>query len=303
MLRHLGYAALAISIDAPTSRTCRLQNVSPARLRRLIASNLDGLLRVLEFNVREGIFLYRISSGIVPFASHPINAIPWWDEFSAQLDELADFVKRHGMRVSMHPGQYTVLNSRQAHITAASLREVEWHVKFLDCLQADGSSKVVVHVGGGYGNKRLSLDRFVSVANCLPENVRRRLAVENDERVFTVEDVLDIAGRTHLPVVFDWLHHKTNPGRRANVTELLSECFNTWQSVHGLPKVHFSSQRQGGRAGEHADWINAAEFAAFLRITPRQAFDCMLEAKCKELALLRLRNALSDSGLGEGSAA
>lgn len=303
MLRYLGYVAIALSIDATTNRTCRLRNATPARLRQIIQSNLRDLYRVLQFNRQNSIFLYRISSQVIPFASHPVNRIPWWDEYSELFAKMADFIARNRMRVSMHPGHFTVLNSPNPQIVAVSIRELRWHVKFLERLRTDRASKIVIHIGGAYGDKDRAADRFVSVVNRLEESLRGRLILENDERAFTVEDVLNVAQRSGLPVVFDWLHHNANPGRDQDISKLLAECFNTWSAADGLPKVHFSSQAINGRVGRHADWVNADEFEAFLRIAPKDDFDCMLEAKCKDLALFRLRRDLNQRGILERPAA
>jgi UV DNA damage endonuclease len=299
MLRYLGYVAIALSLDASTNRTCRLRNATPERLRWLIDQNLRDLLRVLEFNLQHDIFLYRISSQVIPFASHPVNQIPWWEEYAGLFLRLSDFIGRHHLRVSMHPGHFTVLNAPDREILAASIKEIEWHVRFMECLGTDATNKIVVHIGGAYRGKREAVDRFVGVVGDLPESWQRRLIVENDERIFSVGDVLDIAGRTGLPVVFDWLHHQANRSGEGDVTTLVRQCFDTWQAADGLPKVHFSSQAKGGRVGQHADWVDAQEFERFLRLAPAREFDCMLEAKGKERALFRLRDWLRGRDLGE----
>ena len=118
MLRHLGYVAIARSIDAPTNRTCRLANATPGRLRQLIAVNLGNLERVLAYNVSIDVSFYRISSDVIPFASHPVNRLRWWDEFGEALERLGDVIRRHSMRVSMHPGQFAVLNSLTPAVVA-----------------------------------------------------------------------------------------------------------------------------------------------------------------------------------------
>lgn len=163
MLRHLGYVAIALSIDATTNRTCRLRNATPETLRRLIRSNLEGLRKVLQFNRRHGIYLYRISSQIIPFASHPVNRIAWWDEQADLFAELGELIAANGFRVSMHPGQFTVLNSPRREVVEASLLELQWHVRFLDSLDTDSGNKIVLHVGSAHGGKAEAADRFVAI--------------------------------------------------------------------------------------------------------------------------------------------
>jgi UV DNA damage endonuclease len=302
MLRRLGYVAVCLSIDAPTNRTCRLRSATPERLRELIQTNLSNLIEVLEFNARHGILMYRLSSDIIPFASHPINELAWWDEFRDLLDASAALIRRHGMRVSMHPGQYTVLNSTNPEVVEAAIADLAWHTRLLDALDVDQSCKIVLHVGGAVGGKEVAMRRFVDVASQLPEGVLRRLIVENDDRVFDTEDALAVAHDVGIPVVFDWLHHKALPGgsrRRTRITELMSRCFATWRPADGIPKVHMSSQARPGRRGAHAQWVSLTDFRAFLEDAPDHPFDAMLECKAKDLALFRLRRQLARIGIVE----
>ena len=291
MYRHLGYVGSALSLDVSSSRTCRLRSATPDRLRQLIDSNLAGLRRILEFNVQQGICFYRISSRLIPFASHPVNRLSWWEEFATQLNELGRFIARHGLRVSMHPGQFTVLNTPDQAVLQASLREVAWHVRLLDSLGTSRSSKIILHGGGLYGEKRQAIDRLARVVRSLPDHWQARLAIENDERLFSPVDVLELARLTGLPAVFDWLHARCNDGGQA-IDATFRACLGTWRPEDGLAEVHFSSQLAGGRPGQHAEWIDPLDFADFVRRTRDCSFDCMLEAKRRDLALLRLRREL-----------
>ena len=150
-----------------------------------------------------------------------------------------------------------------------------------------------------YGDKRAAMDRFVMTVAHLPEQVRRRLVIENDEHVYTAAEVLELSGRTGLPVVFDWLHHRANPGETTDTRALLAACFQTWRPADGIPKVHLSSQLPGGRTGAHADWVEPGDAEALLAAVPPCPFDCMLEAKNKDRALLRLRAELQRRGIVE----
>jgi UV DNA damage endonuclease len=303
MLRHLGYVVVALSLgDVSTAQTCRLANATPARLRALIDANLHNLERVLAFNAAHDVRLYRISSDVVPFASHAVNRLRWWQTFAARLQRIGGFVRQHGMRVSMHPGQFTVLNSVNPHVVAASVLELRWHARFLDALGAAASSKIVIHIGGMVDGPEAAMERFVRVVRTLPPEVRRRLIIENDERLFTAEHVLAVSRTTGLPVVFDWLHHRANPGSTRTPHEtarLVAACFDTWLPGDGVPKIHLSSQARGGRPGYHADWVRTTDFLDFLAVAPACPFDCMIEAKKKDLALFRLRRELRRAGVVE----
>jgi UV DNA damage endonuclease len=299
MLARLGFVASVLSEDLSTSRTCRLRNATDDRIRELIVANLAAFDRVTSFLERQRIFLYRISSNLIRFASHRVNTVRWWDDYADTLGRIGARLRALGVRVSTHPGQYTVLNSQRTAIVEAAVAELIYHARLLDALGTDTSSKIVVHIGGLYGaSERLAMDRFTATAKALPEMVRRRLVVENDDRLFDADEALQVSRATGIPVVFDWLHHQANPCRRA-ITQVLSEIFQTWTVADGLPKVHLSSQAKGAPAGAHAGFVDVQDVIAFLELAPPAPFDCMLEAKEKDRALLKLRDELSARGIVE----
>lgn len=203
----------------------------------------------------------------------------------------------------MHPGQFTVLNSVSPAVVRASVLELVWHARFLDALGTDAASKIVIHVGGMADGPEAAMERFVRVAGTLPQAVRRRLIVENDERLFTAEQVLSVSRATLLPVAFDWLHHRANPGSArtaATAARAVAACFDTWRADDGIPKIHLSSQARGARRGRHGDWVRPSDLLSFLAVAPPRPFDCMIEAKKKDLALFRLRRQLALAGVVEG---
>lgn len=292
VLRRLGYACLCLSLPGSSPRGTVLRNATAERLRALISENLSRLRAVLEFNEDNGLLLFRVSSDVVPFGSHEVNRVAWWDEFAPDLARIGAFARARGMRLSMHPGQYTVLSARDPGVLAASVRDLSYHARFLDALGLDASHKIVVHVGGAYGDKPSALRRWAAAYAELPPPVRARLVLENDERLFGAEDVLSLSAKTGVPVVLDVFHHRVHAAG-ADLPQLLARAFATWRPERdGLPKVHFSTQAEDQRPGAHADYVDAEEFRAFLHVAPDVPFDCMLEAKAKERAVFRLRREL-----------
>jgi UV DNA damage endonuclease len=299
MLARLGFVASVLSEGISTSRTCRLRNATDERIRELIAENLSALDGVISFLERHRIRLYRISSNLVPFASHRVNTVRWWDEYADALNRLGARIRQAGVRVSTHPGQYTVLNSPHPEIVAAARAELVYHALLLDRLGVGPDCKIVVHVGGRYGGSEgEAMQRFITAVTELPHEVRRRLVVENDDRLFDAVAVLAVGRRSGLPVVFDWLHHRANPCRRP-IEGVLAEIFATWAAADGRPKVHLSSQAADGPPGAHAEFVDAEDMMDFLQAAPGLQFDCMLEAKQKDRALLRLRQQLAARGIVE----
>ncbi|HEY7065633.1 MAG TPA: UV DNA damage repair endonuclease UvsE [Chloroflexota bacterium] len=295
MLRYLGYACLCSALPDSSPRGTLLRNASPERLRALIGENLARLERVLCFNVAHDIRLFRISSDLIPFGSHPVNDVPWWEEYAAPLAALGGYVRANGLRVSLHPGQYTVLSAPRESVLAAAIRDLIYHTRLLDALGLDATHKIIVHGGGIYGDKAAALRRWAEQYRRLAANVRARLVVENDARLFGIEDVLELSAATGAPVVMDVFHHRAYSGSSDGLTAFLRRAFATWDPPRdGVPKIHYSTQAAGQRPGAHAAWVDAEEFLAFLAVAPAEVpFDCMLEAKAKEQAWFRVRQALA----------
>lgn len=273
-----------------------LRLATPERLRALIGENLGRLAEVLRFNVDHDIRLFRLSSNVIPFGSHPANGVPWWEEFADELAALGNLIRGGGLRTSVHPGQYTVLSSPDPRVTTAAANDLVYHARLLDALALDSTHKIVVHGGGVYGDKAAAIARWVEHFRGLPENVQSRLLIENDERLFGADDVLRLSALTEVPVVFDVLHHRVYAGDGADLSlpAALRAAGATWDGERdGVPKIHYSSQAGGRRPGAHAEYVDPDEFAAFLAAAPADLpFDCMLEAKAKDFALFRLREAL-----------
>lgn len=284
----LGYPCVSLLLNRTTNHDCTLRMATPERLRFLIAQNLSDLRAILEHNLAHGWLLFRIGSSVIPFASHPVNTLDWLEEFGAELAAIGAFARRHGMRLSFHPGQYTVLNAPEPAVVERAKAEIAYSAAFLDALGMDTSCKIVIHLGGAYGDREAARMRFVETVNQLEERSRRRLVIENDERIWTPADALWISERTGLPVVFDNLHYQVNPGP-GELDELLARIFATWGPADGLPKVHFSSKAADGRLGHHADYVDPVEFQLWIERWSRFGdFDLMIEAKAKDRALLGL---------------
>lgn len=290
---HLGYACINLSLgrSGRTNRTCRLSNATPEHLEELGRGNLTGLSEVLGWNVSHKISVFRISSGIIPLASHPKAQWPWKQKLRREISSVGDFARKHGVRLSMHPGQYTVLNSPRRGIVAAAAAELSYHAAFLDTMGLTSEHKIVLHVGGVYDDRETSMRRFRENFENLPAHVRRRLVLENDERSYGVYDVLNLCDSLGIPMVFDYLHYRAYTGSVPN-SVLIERAFETWSGHDGRPELHYSTQKLGARTGAHANMIDANDFVHFISLLPHRAVDVVLEAKAKDKALLKLRRDL-----------
>ncbi|HSQ35840.1 MAG TPA: UV DNA damage repair endonuclease UvsE [Candidatus Binatia bacterium] len=288
----IGYPCLNRSLGCTASRTFRLRSYSAERLVQTVNENILCLERMLEFNRRQGLLFLRITSDLVPFASHPVCRVPWPDVFAAEFARLGAVIRSAGMRISMHPDQFTLINSPDSGIFSRSGAELAYHARVLDLLGLDLTAKIQIHAGGAYGDKASSLDRFCRRFEQLEPSVRRRLTVENDDRLYHVFDCLQISRRTGIPVLFDSFHHQLNPNRE-DLPTAMAMAAATWKKIDGPPMVDYSSQKKGERSGSHTERIDLKDFARFIAGSSGSDFDIMLEIKDKEKSALRARRLLA----------
>jgi UV DNA damage endonuclease len=284
----LGYACLNTLFGSP-ARTTRLANATPARLSELLAANLDTLEAILRWNDANDVRVFRVSSNTVPLASHPRARYPWREALGERFAELGDLMRDAGMRLSTHPGPYTVLGSVDEAIADAAIRELDYHAELMGAFGLDRSHKIVLHLGGGAGDRQSWLDRFGQAFGRLAPQGRSRLVLENDER-WSFADVLPVAGELNVPVVFDAFHHEVNGSLpKLGVRELVELAAETWREADGRQEVHFSTQAPGRRAGAHADTLDLRRFRRFAEQVDDLPLDCVLEVKDKEQSVLRAR--------------
>ncbi len=291
-LRHIGYACINIQIERTTNRTFRLAKLSDDQVIQTAALNFAALQEILKWNLQHGIRLFRIGSSIVPFASHQNFSLDWVSAFSGELATIRQYAQQNSMRLSMHPGQYTVLNSPNPKTLADSVREIEWQARLISEVDPE-QGVIVLHIGGAYGDKGKAIDRFAeNFHHYLSDNARSRLVIENDDVTFTLDDVFSLHEMTGCPIIFDILHHKANHYGDDWTEEMvpkLDRVVSTWKGK--VPKVHLSSPKEGSRTS-HADYIEQNDFEELLnwmeQIRSGEPFDLMIEAKLKDKAVQAL---------------
>lgn len=296
----IGYACLAIAVPGSELKNTILKNADEERLMTLIGHNLAALDKLIDYNIDSGIRLFRISSDLIPFGSSLAALLPWQQVYAEKLSAIGTKILRAGMRVSMHPGQYTVLNSPINIVAERAVLDLNYHTKVLDSLGLGAEHKLVLHLGGVYGDKRQAENQFVSRFRDLVPAVRNRLVLENDDKLFNIADVLETASAAHIPVVFDNLHHAVNPAE-VDRTDLdwIRECSATWTKSDGLQKIHYSQQHREKKPGAHSDSIRADAFLDFYRQLEGMDVDIMLEVKDKNLSALKCINCVSNRGIGK----
>jgi UV DNA damage endonuclease len=258
-----------------------------------VSANLDCLDRMLRYNAEHNLLFFRITSDLVPFASHAVCRFEWQRHFANAFRAIGEFVRENDIRISMHPDQFVLINSLDEGVFERSVAELRYHAAVLDLLGLDGSAKIQIHVGGVYGDREKSLERFTRRFETLEEAIRRRLVVENDDMNYGLGDCLALHADTGIPVLFDVFHHQIR-NNREGVTEAMELTAPTWASQDGIPMVDYGSQRPGARTGTHAETIDLDDFRRFLGATGAHDFDVMLEIKDKEESALKALLAASD---------
>ncbi len=293
----IGYPCINRSIGCTPSRTFRLASYSDDRVDKTVKANLDCLLKILSYNAAHGILFFRITSDMVPFASHPVCTFPWQKHFAEEFRTIGDFIRFHRFRISMHPDQFVLLNAPDEGVLERSVADLVYQAQVLDLMGLDDSAKLQIHLGGVYRNKTASMERFIENYERLDDAIRRRLVIENDERLYTISDCLAIHERTGIPVLFDVFHHALYNNNEC-MADLLEPVRASWKKTDGIPMVDYSSQQPGKRPGAHAEHINPEDFRSFLQSSKPFDIDVMLEIKDKEKsAELALSIAHNDSRL------
>lgn len=311
MAIRLGFAVKVLGAGGLPSHDTRRRQSGPH-----LSTSLDFLEAILAYLDDVDVRVYRMATALAPYASHPDH--PELRDQPAQCAErLAQVGARArdlGLRLTTHPGQYTVLNSEDARVQRLAAEELEVQAEIMDGMGLGPDSVVVLHVGGAAGGRDAALERFERGVELLSEAARARLVVENDDRSFGLGDVLELSRRIDRPVVWDVLHHHCHDPDRIPDDEALALAAATWPQGT-RPKMHFSTartdveerRRKVGRRVErslavpspraHADLVDPLAFEWFLRgPAAGRDIDVMLEAKAKDLALLRLRDQLAARG-------
>lgn len=295
MIRY-GFACKTIGLPGAAQSSLTLSRANRDNLLAVSRNNLGALEAMLRYCRRESLALMRISSDCIPLASHEAIDFDWQDELRPELENLAALARQSGVRLSMHPGQYTVLNSPREDVARKAVADLAYHAAFLDALQTGPECRIILHLGGGYGDKASALQRLRGNLAGLPDAILQRLALENDERIYTIEDVLAVCHDFELPAIFDIFHHELNPPPHGDMLHWLDRAGATWNARSGRQKIHYSQQLAGGKPGMHSLTIAMRPFIHMHGLLEERELDVMLEVKDKNLSAIKCAN-LTQPGL------
>ena len=264
----LGYVAISLTLDeidhfhTMTYSSYQKNNnqINITKLDDIINKNLDLLKLILEYNLINQIYFYRISHHIIPLATHT-------------------------------KVRYDYINSTKEEVVQNSKRILNFNYKLFKALNI--KSKVVLHIGGSEISKQDGIKRFKTNFLTLPPYIKKMIILENDDKIYNIVDTLELCEDLKIPMVLDYHHYLCNH-EKEKLIDYLPRIYNTWQNTGLNPKVHFSSPKSKKEKRTHSTYISLKGFLNFLNEIKQipQDIDIMLECKGKDEALLRLSRQL-----------
>lgn len=262
----------------------------------LALKNVEDLFCIVKWNFMNQIFLYRMSSSMIPWMSeYELSDLPDYEKIKETLQAIGRVAKKFKQRLTFHPGPFNVLPSPNIEVVLKTHKELRQHSEIMDLMGLDRSpyAAINIHIGGSYNDKDQTLKRFVDVYQNINESIKSRLVIENDDKIsqYSIQDLYGaIYSHTGLPITFDYFHHSFNPGDLSE-REALELAMETWPT--GIrPLTHFSSSKKKNEDQTSPERAHA-EFIYEHINTYGYDLDIEIEAKAKDLALLEYRNKYS----------
>lgn len=288
----LGYACISETLNLTTSSTYTYTNYLKTqdlnKLDQVIISNLKNLEEILQYNIKNQIHFYRLSSKLIPLATKKEVEFDYIKKYKDIYKRLGKIIYDNSLRVDFHPDQFCVLNSIYEETVENSIEILKYHYQILDALNIK-DKVLILHIGSNVFGKEKSLQRFIKNFRNLPKYLQEVIAIENDDKIFTIEDCIYLNEVLGIPIVLDYHHFMCNHIDN-HLEKYLDTIFSSWNGK--TPKVHFSSPKNSTKKEirSHHDYINSDDFISFLQMIKDYHYDIdiMIEAKKKDEALFRL---------------
>ncbi len=288
----LGYACISETLNVTTStpytytQFCKEKN--DQKLDSIIQSNFSALKEILRYNQKNNIHFFRMSSNMIPLATKSDVFFDYLDNYKNWYQEIGSIIRENKMRVDFHPNEYCVLNSVKKEVQENSIAILNYHYNLLDALKIE-RKRLVLHLGSSTFGKEKSIARFCNAFLQLDKKIRDCIVIENDDKVFTVDDCIKVHEKIGVPIVLDYHHYLCNKGEK-ELNDFMETVLLSWKEE--VPKIHFSSPKSKLKKEirSHHDYIDSDRFISFLEQIKKynQDVDIMIEAKKKDEALFRL---------------
>lgn len=299
---NIGYCCINTILrkdDIFTSRTCRLKTLKENGIEysyKLAKQNLLDLKTIIEWNYKNKIYLFRMSSEMFPFSTHPDYHKQYnIEQFKEMLQEIGELAIKYNQRLTFHPGQYNQLTSRRSEVSDKAIIDIDFHSKILDYMGLDNHSIIIIHGGSKQDGMDEALNRFCMNFDKLSGSSKNRLVIENDEIVYNIEDLLELSHILNIPIVIDYHHHNLNPGT-CNLNDITQKVLEVWNKKSIKPLFHVSESRIDIKPDDsimkrraHGDYVYTLP-NELIKLSEDVCIDVDIEAKMKEQSVLKLYN-------------
>lgn len=265
----------------------KLNKFKDKELDKVIKENLNTLNKIINFNLQNNIYFYRMSHNLFPLQS--IKNINYnYSKYKNKCFKIGLKIKKKNIRLDSHPDHFLVLNSSKQDVLDTSIKIILNYKLIFDMLDING--KIILHIGSSNPSKKDAIKRFINNFLKLDKSLQKIILIENDDKTYTTTETLLLCEKLNIPMVFDYHHYKCNHDENENLNLLLPRIINTWKNTNLNPKMHFSSPKSKKEKRTHDYFINYKEFIKFLNLIKifNTDIDIMLESKGKDLALFKL---------------
>ena len=304
-MNRMGYACINMQLSSQKpriytgrsmiKRTFKSKGIDYAS--QLGLDNCKDLYKILEWNKENGFNFFRITSNLFPWSSeYNLSDMPDYDEICDILSKAGRYAIDNDIRITSHPGPFNVLTSPHPHVVENCINDLSIHGEVFDLMNLSRTpyNKINIHIGGAYGDKVSAMERFCENFHRLPDSVKTRLTVENDDKatMYSVVDLYEgVYCKIGIPIVFDYHHHRFCNGGLSE-EDALEVAISTWNNI--VPVVHYSESRN---IEQEDDKIRPQAHSDYVRDyidTYGNRVDIMVEAKAKELAVLKYKEIHND---------
>lgn len=290
----LGYVSISKTLNNTSSHTITYTNYQKIenkneKLIELAQKNINNLKEILNYNIKNNIHFYRMTSNLFPLYSHKEIKINYLEKLKEELQEIGNIIKQTNMRVDIHLDEYTVLNSVNSEVVNSTINIINFFKNMFKYM--DIKSHMIIHIGGSTFGKEKGIERFIKNFKKLDKESQKLIIIENDDKIYNIKDVLNLCQKLNIPMVLDYHHYICN-NESEKIEDYIIEIFKTWKEE--IPKIHFSSPKNKKEKRSHHDYIDINEFIKFIKKTKftNTNFDIMIEAKEKDNALFNLTRLL-----------
>ena len=288
----LGYVSISKTLDITPSKTITytnfLNNKDYNKLNNIIIENLTNLEKIIDYNIKNNIHFYRLTSKLIPLSTITEINFDHINKYQEYYQKISKKIKENNLRIDTHPDQFCILNSTKKDIVLNSINILKYHYNILNALNIKNKI-IILHIGSSVLGKQNSIKRFINNFNKLPSYLKECIALENDDKIYNIKDCLELCEKLNIPMVLDYHHHLCN-NNNLDIDIYLKRIINTWKNIN--PKIHFSSPKNNTKKDfrTHHDYINPIEFIKFLDKIKNLNIDLdiMLECKAKDEALFKL---------------